>query len=77
MKKNSLILATALGVCAMAASTLFRGNSCKSIDSNENINESSVDENTSLESVPEKRKNKNIVRVNNSLITIKIKIFSK
>ncbi|ERI89985.1 hypothetical protein HMPREF1982_04252 [Clostridiales bacterium oral taxon 876 str. F0540] len=79
MRKNAIVLASVLGLCAV--STLM-----KLKVKNNSTAENAVDENSGLDDIIKdldldekkaKNKNKSQVKVNNSLISINIKLFSK
>jgi hypothetical protein len=85
MKKKELLVTLVLSACALGASCLMKSYKARkeTLDSikDENVidNESENLEKTEVEKESNKKaenKNENVVKVNNSLITIKIKMFS-
>lgn len=80
--KKSLIIASGTAVAALAASQLIK-KICinSSITKEEPVDENSTDKSEEAgkndEAKKTKNHNENAVRVNNSLISIKVKLFSK
>jgi len=79
MKKNGLTITLIVGACALAVTSIFKSCSIKKEDEN------SIDKTSAAPEKEEgkkenkkdiKTKNKNIVKVNNSLVSIKVKLFS-
>lgn len=80
LKKDLLVTAVIAGTALLATELVKRLSAKKAVEESVG-NQYSIDECENAENMPKVKKtknhNENIVRVNNSLISIKIKLFSK
>lgn len=79
--KKGLMLAAGVAGAAFIVSKVMKKFSSAKTEEGKKVNENSADESENKEKMPDGKKrkdhNENAVRVHNSLISIKIKIFSK